>query len=108
MYSDCGDGDTTTLTVAVNAIMGYTDGEEISYDPWCPCFDGEGSNTGNAELAVFGGELPVTSTGSPSDAPIGGGDDEDSDSSVGGKMVGAGVVGVAGAADIAVALEGIW
>jgi hypothetical protein len=50
---DCGDGDEITVTVAANEIMGYTAEQQIVYDPWCPCFDGEGSNTGLIELAVF-------------------------------------------------------
>ena len=42
-YSECGDG-TTTVT--------STEGT-VQYDLFCPCFDGNGSNVGTVELAVF-------------------------------------------------------
>jgi hypothetical protein len=80
-YSECGDGDETTLTVGENDIMGYTDGGTIQYDPWCPCFDGEGSNVGNAPLAAFeGGDTPEDEGGDTpedegGDTPEDGGDE---------------------------------
>jgi hypothetical protein len=44
LYSGCGDGDAIDLTSTEGTVL---------YDLWCPCFDGEGSNTGNAELMAF-------------------------------------------------------
>mmetsp|Transcript_44489 Transcript_44489/g.100534 ORF Transcript_44489/g.100534 Transcript_44489/m.100534 type:complete len:387 (-) Transcript_44489:105-1265(-) len=46
LYSGCGNGDTVTVTLPSGAVQ---------YDPWCPCYDGGGSNVGNVALAVFGG-----------------------------------------------------
>jgi hypothetical protein len=41
LYPGCGDGDT------------FTSYDGKPYDPWCPCFDANGSNVGTAPLAVF-------------------------------------------------------
>ena len=44
LYSECGDGDEMTVT---------TPDGSFEYDPWCPCYDANGSNVGTEELAVF-------------------------------------------------------
>jgi hypothetical protein len=44
LYDECGNDDQKTYATA--------DGNVI-YDPWCPCFDGAGSNVGTAELPAF-------------------------------------------------------
>ena len=43
-YAGCGDGDAVTFPTY--------DGD-VEYDPWCPCFDADGSNVGTQELPVF-------------------------------------------------------
>ena len=56
-YSGCGDGDATTIITRNRASP-----QEISteYDPYCPCYDADGRNTGEIdELAVFGGTVGV-------------------------------------------------
>eukprot|EP00935_MAST-01C_sp_MAST-1C-sp1_P000042 g42.t1 len=50
---DCGNGDTKTYTSTAGALQ---------YDPWCPCFDGAGSNVGTAELAAFSASNTATTT----------------------------------------------
>jgi hypothetical protein len=50
---DCGDGDAVDLT--------STEGT-VSYDPWCPCYDGDGSNTGTAALSAFDTSNTATKT----------------------------------------------
>jgi hypothetical protein len=45
-------------------------GNEIAYDPWCPCFDADGSNTATAALAVFAAGPTVTSTGVTSSTDV--------------------------------------
>ena len=47
----CGDGDDITITVEANEIMGWTKGQELPYDLWCPCYDADGSNVGTEPLA---------------------------------------------------------
>jgi len=41
LYSGCGDGDNTYLD---------TDKGKVEYDPWCPCYDANGSNVGTIPL----------------------------------------------------------
>ena len=44
-YTGCGDGDEETFPLK--------DGKSVTYDFWCPCYDGDGSNMGTKELAIF-------------------------------------------------------
>jgi len=53
IYDGCGDGDAATLTTAE---------QSIEYDFWCPCWDGEGSNVGNAPLTALGTDNTATTT----------------------------------------------
>ena len=43
LYDGCS-GETKTYTTPTG---------EVQYKPWCPCYDGNGSNVGSAALAVF-------------------------------------------------------
>jgi len=54
-YTGCGDGDEVTFPLK--------DGESVTYDLWCPCYDADGSNMGTKALPVFG-----TSSGGTDDA----------------------------------------
>mmetsp|Transcript_7348 Transcript_7348/g.26806 ORF Transcript_7348/g.26806 Transcript_7348/m.26806 type:complete len:201 (-) Transcript_7348:96-698(-) len=56
LYDGCGNGDNVTLTTPTGSKQ---------YDPWCPCWDADGSNVGTKELAVFSGDaITYTCTGS--------------------------------------------
>jgi hypothetical protein len=44
LYSGCGDGDNMQLDTPLGLV---------EYDPWCPCYDADGSNVGNKPLVVF-------------------------------------------------------
>jgi hypothetical protein len=50
---DCGDGDEKSYTSSSGTVQ---------YDPWCPCWDGAGSNVGTAELAAFSADNTATKT----------------------------------------------
>jgi len=67
LHDECGNGDETSLTVGASDILPYTLGQTVAYDPWCPCYDLNGSNVGNVKLAfeAAGG----SSTASPTPAP---------------------------------------
>jgi len=70
LYADCGNWDTRTLT---------TPDGSVEYDPWCPCFDYEGSNVGPSQpqtsattidVCVTGGTTPATCTDFGSTASV--------------------------------------
>merc|ERR1740123_196987 len=44
LYDGCGDSDKVTLTTATGSF---------EYDPWCPCYDADGSNVGTKVLSIF-------------------------------------------------------
>ena len=64
LYSECGD-DTTSLTSTSGTV---------SYDLYCPCYDGAHSNTGSQQLAVFtsGTDLTTCTTCQSGDTVPGG------------------------------------
>jgi len=55
LYRGCGDGDQTVFA---------THQGNVAYDPWCPCYDADGSNVGTKELPVFSA-TNVTLKGNP-------------------------------------------
>ena len=61
VYSGCGNGNSITVSTTTGTF---------EYDPWCPCFDGEGSNIGTAQLAAFATSQPTNSpTSQPTSHP---------------------------------------
>jgi len=44
LYTGCGNNDEVTLNTPTGSVQ---------YDPWCPCYDADGSNVGSKELPIF-------------------------------------------------------
>jgi len=51
LYDSCGDGDSESITTNEKGTF--------QYDPFCPCYDANGSNVGNVEKPVFDNEDAV-------------------------------------------------